>query len=76
MSGPLSWLAYYVDPDGLPRAHASGKDKARVIALADKHLGLYRQEKIRLGDPLGFARYTLKVEQVGGIDGSKKTGKT
>lgn len=62
MAGPHAWIAIYSDPEGMPRAWASGSDKTKVIATADKNLALYRKAKAKLGDPLAYAKFTLKVE--------------
>jgi len=60
-----------LDPDGMPRAWASGKadELAAVRERAEAELAAYQIEKDALGDPLGKAEYTTQTRFVRGKDG-------
>ena len=55
-----------LDPDGMPRAWASGKaeDLDAVRERADRELAAYRIEKDAVGDPLGKAEFTTQTRFV------------
>lgn len=54
----------FKDPQGLPRAFASGPTIASARALADQHLAAYREEKRELEDPLAYAEFTEEVKEI------------
>lgn len=60
----MIYLAMYKDPDGAPRAFGQAKSKSQAVEIAKAQLATYREKKLKLGDPLSHARYSLHVEEV------------
>ncbi len=59
-----SWVAYFVDPQGMPRAFGQASTEVDATAIAQLELIAYRDKKNALGDPLGTAEYHLTVKRV------------
>ena len=56
-------LIMKLDPNGVPRAWATGpeSEEVEVRALADRNLEIYRERKREVNDPLAVAVFTEKV---------------
>jgi hypothetical protein len=58
----MAVMVTMLDPDGLPRAWATAPNEAAARAEAQRQIDTYKEKKRVLGDPLGWAWYTPKVE--------------
>lgn len=54
-------LAYFADPQGMPRAWGKSATEADAVAIAQIELDTYRDAKRIVGDPLADATFTLRV---------------
>jgi hypothetical protein len=60
----INFLAYFSDPQGLPRAFGKSTSKEDATAIAQIELDAYRDEKRVVGDPLADAKFTLTIKEV------------
>lgn len=60
----MMYLAYFSDPQGLPRAFGKSYTEEDAVAIAQLELEAYRDEKWELGDPLASAKFTLTVKHL------------
>ncbi len=58
------FVAYFADPQGLPRAFGRSTSKEDAVAIAQIELDAYRDEKQAVGDPLATAEFRLTVKEV------------
>lgn len=60
----MTYYACMLDPQGMIRAWGKSDSRTDAIAIAMLELDAYRDEKRKLGDPLGDADYRLKVKTI------------
>lgn len=58
----MVYIAYFIDPQGLPRAWGQSHTEEDAIAIAQIELDAYRDEKRAVGDPLAAAEFRLIVK--------------
>jgi len=59
----MAYIAFFSDPQGMPRAFGKSPAREDAIAIAQIELEAYRDEKKSVGDPLADARFTLTVKE-------------
>jgi hypothetical protein len=59
----MGYIAYFSDPQGMPRAWGKSATKEDAAAIAQIELETYRDKKRALGDPLGDGAFTLTVKE-------------
>lgn len=57
----MKFVAMALDPDGIPRAWGRADDENTARQMCDHQLMLYRDKKRAVGDPLAFAKFTIKI---------------
>lgn len=60
----MTYLAYFSDPQGMPRAFGKSPSEEDAIAIAQIELEAYRDEKRVVGDPLADAKFLLVVKEL------------